>query len=64
MTSLVEVEWREEKNDVDSGALEIVLVMREIMFIIKLIFFIFSFLRLISDISWKSLAKTTVLSSF
>ena len=53
MTSLVEVEWHELLwNDVDSGALELFLVMRENMFLIKLIiFFIFSFLRSIFDIS-------------
>ena len=37
MTSLVEVEWKGEKNDMDSVALEIFLVMRENMFIIELI---------------------------
>ena len=44
MTSLAEVEWyelmvewREKRNDVDSGALEIFLVIRGNMFIIKLI---------------------------
>ena len=37
------VEQREERNDVDSGALEICLVMRENMFNIEFICFSFQF---------------------